>query len=926
MSLENGTQLGPYEIVAPIDAGGMGDVYKARDTRLKRFVAIKTSREKFSERLEREMRVIASLSHPNVCALYDVGPNYLVMELLEGQTLQQTMASRRLSADEVVGIAQQMAEALHAAHAKGITHRDVKPGNVFVSPRGHVKVLDFGLAKVSAALFAGDEMQTTAADLSQPGSVMGTVTYMSPEQARGQELDGRSDLWSLGVVLYEMLTGVQPFKGPTSAVVFTAIFTQQPDLTGVSPKLRQLVARLLEKDRELRYQTAADLLADLKRAERSDESGNAGVTTDFALAPKRSWMFVMAAAVVLAIGAGVWYWPRQPNPPVTRQGKPVEQPVRNGNGQPVMDLTKLHITKEDRLVIADFVNKTGDTVFDGTLGEALAVKLEESNLVRPMSPGEVQDLLVLMRKDPASKLTPELATQVCIRAQEKAVLAGSITALGSRYALLLTVTNCMTNAVLATAQAQADGKEKVLDALSEGVDAMREKLGEQLTTAQRIGGHESMPLTTASLEAFQAYSMGLELFRKEKRAESNPYFRRAREIDPKFARAWSVEAATASSAGRAAEADDLMRKAYEHRQSASRIERLFVEASYAERIERDREKARKLYEELLQLAPHVGAAQNNLAGIYANMGNRVRSTELHEDLLLYHPDFALSYTTLTADYVAQGRFAEARRILAKAVAQKLALPSLHANLLMISYMEGDLAGAESESAAASQIDERQPLAIRANYAYAVGRLGEGDRLRLSTLPAGRAGNVVGSPVNLAARAFAEDCGGISPAVTVTNALLVCGERQRAAQTVEGNLDNPNLEPEVASRLRAIVALAHGQPQQAVDALRVAVRRDSPFTDDLMLIGLAYMDLKKPADATRELRKVTSRKSRLFDPYYPRAHVDLARALTAAGDKQGAKKVYEAFFKLWTEADQDLPLLSNAKTEYAALNPPQPSAK
>ncbi len=297
MTLAPGTTVGPYEITALLGAGGMGVVYAARDTRLDRTVAIKVLPPDFVEdadrrqRFEREARTISKLSHPNLCTLFDIGEHeglpYIVMELIRGMTIQQRLTGQPFRVSEVLELGAQLADALDAAHTERIIHRDIKPANIFVTDRGQAKLLDFGLAKVTpdrrqrTGTGEGFDAVTVESDqVTRPGTAVGTVAYMSPEQARGEELDARTDLFSLGTVLYEIATGQAAFTGPTTAVIFDVILNRPPVPPvylnpGLPPKLQEIISNALEKDRELRYQSAADLRADLRRAKRAFDSGQA---------------------------------------------------------------------------------------------------------------------------------------------------------------------------------------------------------------------------------------------------------------------------------------------------------------------------------------------------------------------------------------------------------------------------------------------------------------------------------------------------------------------------------------------------------------------------------------------------------------------------------------------------------------------------
>ena len=476
-----GESLGPYEIVARIGAGGMGEVYKARDTRLNRIVAVKVSKAEFSQRFEREAKAVAALNHPNICQLHDVGPNYLVMEYVDGGPISPTTDVATL-----LDQAMQMADGMMAAHALGITHRDLKPGNILVTRQGKVKILDFGLAQVASSPSSEDADATLTMDLTEQGTAIGTVPYMSPEQAKGLKVDARSDLWSLGVILYEMATRTRPFQGTSAAVVFKEILTKETVPVrernpNIPPALESIIARLLEKDRETRYQSAADVRADLKRVERATSS------TGIAPSPAKSrrWSgYALAAGALLLIGGGAWLVKSFLHP----------APLLNS---------------KDILVVADFENRTGDPVFDVTLREALASKLQQSELLLPMSTAGVRELLTEAKRDPNTPLTADLANELCIRAGQKATLTGTISALGANYVLLLKATSCQQGTVLASAQAEAQGKEKVIAALSTAVDEMRQQLGETLALVDSPERRSALPVTTASLEAYQAFAMGL---------------------------------------------------------------------------------------------------------------------------------------------------------------------------------------------------------------------------------------------------------------------------------------------------------------------------------------------------------------------------------------------------------------------------------
>jgi predicted Ser/Thr protein kinase/tetratricopeptide (TPR) repeat protein len=549
MPLLPGENLGPYEIRVPIGAGGMGEVYKARDTRLGRDVAIKISKDEFSERFTREARTIAALNHPHICTLYDVGPNYLVMEYVEGRPLKGPLA-----ADQVLKYAGQIADALDAAHAKGIVHRDIKPSNILVTERG-VKVLDFGLAKQSGPETIGSEAWTQEL-LTLPGMAVGTVPYMSPEQIRGENVDARTDLWSLGVLLYELATGVRPFEGQTQGMILEGVLSKTPvPVRERNPKilasLEHAISKLLEKDLEKRYQSAAELRDDLHKFGIAAVPGKPG--RKYAIA---------AAIVVIAAAALLWQH---------LQAKP--------------------LTDKDVLVLADFTNTTGDPVFDGTLRVALAAQLEESPFLRIMSDDRVRLDLGLMGRSPNERITNDIARDMCQRESEKATIGGSIASLGKSYAIALESTNCRTGDTLAREQVEAQDKEHILDAMAKAAKGMRQKLGESLSSIEKLEPPRDR-VTTVSLPAFQMFAQGVVLFRQGAFLEAIPLFQRAAELDPNFAMAWNYLGVSYQGAGEEGPPMIMpLARAFEFRDRVTELERRLIETGYYGSVTREWSKA-----------------------------------------------------------------------------------------------------------------------------------------------------------------------------------------------------------------------------------------------------------------------------------------------------------------------------------------------
>jgi len=984
------TSISRYRIIEKLGAGGMGEVYLAEDTKLGRKVALKLLSEELTQnrdrlsRFDQEAYAASALNHPNILTIYEMGDeggrHYIATEFIDGMTLRKRLSGAPMELTEVLDVAIQVTGALEEAHAAGIVHRDIKPENIMIRRNGHVKVLDFGLAKLTERPASSQEPDTEAITRAlvqtDAGVVLGTSQYMSPEQARGKPIDARTDIWSLGVVLYEMAAGRAPFTGETKTDIIVAIAKVDPMplarfAPAAPPEFEWIVMKALRKDVDERYQTVKELESDLKKLKQRIEFQS---ELERSIAPDRLTGALSAFADTEIPGAAQHVSthtsvpaPAKPTEPATSaaqtRASSAEYIVREikrhktaailvalvilviAGGLILFSLKERHValTDKDTILLADFVNTTGDQVFDGALKQALAAQLAQSPFLDILSEDRVHDSLRFMNRSPDERVTRDVAREIAERQGIKAILLGSISGIGSHYVISLEALNSHTADTIAREQIEVEGKEGVLKSLGQAASRLREKLGESLSSIQKFDAPIEQ-VTTSSLEALRAYSLGLEQHSQGKNFEAIPFYKHAIELDPNFAIAYARLATVYNNTKQMELSRDASQKAYEHVDRASERERLLVKWNYYGAVTGQWDETNEVLEVWKHTYPRDWVPFNILANRYTLVGSFDKAITEAREAIRLNPKSPGAYVNLAVAFMGLNRFDEAKDVLRQALAQKLETTPMHARAYQIAFLQGD-AGAMRQQIdwAAGKPDEYLSRTWEAQTAEFGGQLGSANQFSDQAVDLAQRGKLKEAAAQVLLQLAIRDAtfgncepvGGLvgkalaqsreqASLFAAANALAACGQAASSQSLIDElvkRFPQDTLINTVSIPLvRAQIELNRGNAAQVVQLLEPA-RAYQSFGDfwPQYIRGQAYLKQQNGAQAATEFQTIIDHRGWYpVSPIYPLAHLGLARAAALNHDIAKARKAYQDFLVLWKDADPTIPILVAAHQEYDKL--------
>jgi eukaryotic-like serine/threonine-protein kinase len=971
----DGSKISHYRILEKLGAGGMGEVYLAEDMKLGRKVAIKILSEEYTtnkdrlHRFELEAAAASNLNHPNILTIHEVGTDdgrhFIATEYIDGVTLRRKAAEAPLEIREILDIAIQIASALEEAHTAGIIHRDVKPDNVMVRRNGYVKVLDFGLAKLTESVDRSPldpDAATRVLVQTDAGVVMGTSHYMSPEQARGKPVDARSDIWSLGVVIYEMVTGRTPFSGETSTDVIVGITQKEPPplarfAPSVPAELDWIVNKALRKDRDERYQTIKELLTDLRRLkqrlefeqelERSStpdlvtKSTVSTVATptvqDRALTTAEKSITHVSSAEYIATGI------KRHKIALALIALLVVAFI--GGAYYLYQHRVQPLTERDTVLLTDFVNTTGEPVFDGTLKQALAVQLGQTPFLTLFPDERVRETLRFMGRSPDDRITRDVGREICERQGIKAMLGGSIARLGANYVITLEAINPRSGDPFASEQVETDSKEKVLASLGTAASNLRKKLGESLSSIQKYDVKIEQA-TTSSLEALKAYAMGDEERQKGRSRESLVFYKRAIELDPNFAMAYARIGVHYFNQGQMETCKQFIQQSYDLRDRVSERERLYIAEKYYNYVTGEVDKAVETLQTWSKLYPNDFVPHNNLSINYKLLGRYDDALKEALEASRLSPNNTSARTNVISNYLSLGRWDEAEQALVELRKINPEQPIVHGTAAFLGFIRGDQAAIDREMEwSKGKPEEADFTATRSAHAMYLGKLKESEQFTKRAVELfkqqNRQENAASVLLHLAdnmviVRKCQQAKDNVTAAMELARGEIVlagaatiyaaCGDASRAQSLIDAARasapKNTFLTAIITPVVRAVIEKDRGNTAEALQLLESIRNYDLGEGTGLannFLRGHLYLEQRRGNEAAAEFKKIIeSRGIDGFSPFHALSYVGLARAAVLNGDTGGARKAYQDFFALWKDADADLPVIVEARKEYEQL--------